>query len=297
MGVSVLVTNWNGRKLLEKNLPQVLEAVRNPENKIEEILVIDDFSSDDSPDYLRKNFPQVKVFKHKKNFGYSVTCNTGVKEAKGDLVVILNNDVAPRPDFLKQVLPHFKDPSVFAVSFDVGKFGPGKLIWKDGWLNIQPTEQVSKTCLTGWPNGGSSVFRKKYWQELRGMDELFLPFYFEDLDLGIRAYKAGWRCLLEPKAKVYHQHEATINTISFNQSYLDLIKQRNHLLLTWKHIDSFKLLFSHLFFIIRRIFLHPTYIKITIAALCRWTDLILVAKNRARSGLSTVEILKMNEKI
>lgn len=270
MNVSLVITCWNGKKLLEKNLPFVIQASRNPDNKIKEIIVVDDASADDSVRFLKSSFPEVKVVTHDRNYGYAVTCNTGIKEAKNDLVVIFNLDVVPEVDFLKFALPHFKDKNVFAVSFNEGNFGPGKLVWKNGFLEIQKTNVFKKTVLTDWPSGGSSVFRKKIWEQLNGMDRIFLPFYFEDIDLGLRARKAGFKCLWEPKAKVRHEHEATINEKSFDKSFIDFIKQRNHLFLTWKNLYSPKLILSHFLNLLKRCFFHPKYLKIIFFALKRW---------------------------
>lgn len=274
MNVSLVITCWNGRKLLEKNLPSVIKASQNPKNRIKEIIVVDDGSTDDSVKFVDKVKSQtlkvkIKLVKHDKNYGYAKTCNTGVREAVNDLVVILNLDVVPNIDFLEEALPHFEDKKVFAVSFNEGKFGPGKLVWKNGFLEIEKTNIPQKATLTDWPSGGSSIFRKKIWEKLGGMDELFLPFYFEDVDLGVRAKKAGFKCLWEPKAKVEHQHEGTINPKNFSQEYINSIKQRNHLLLTWKNLDNRSLVFTHLISLAKMIFRQPGFLKIFFLALTK----------------------------
>lgn len=284
MNVSVVVTSWNSRLLLEKNLPQVVKAAGNSVNKIKEILVVDDYSSDGSVDFVRKNFPQVKIVSQPKNFGYARTCNTGVNLAENELVVILNADVIPTENFLSSVLPAFTDRRVFAVSFNEGKFGPGKLVWQDGFWEIQATAVTKETSETDWASGGSSIFRKKYWQQLGGMNELFLPFYFEDVDLGLKAKKAGFICLWEPKAKVEHKHEATINQENFrkykNRRNIALVKERNHLLLTWQNINDFSLWKSHFGGLLKRLSRHPGYAKVIIAALWRCGAFCLVQRGK-----------------
>ncbi|MCL5091054.1 MAG: glycosyltransferase [Patescibacteria group bacterium] len=134
MDVSIIITCWNGKKLLEKNLPAVIKAAKNPRNRIKEILVVDDASLDDSVKFLEENFPETKVIRQPKNFGYAVTCNTGVKMAKNELVAILNLDVVPSINFLESVFPLLANKKVFAVSFNEGQFGPGNLVWENGFF-------------------------------------------------------------------------------------------------------------------------------------------------------------------
>jgi len=273
MDVSIVITCWNGKELLKKNLPEVIQASQNPKNKIVEIIVVDDGSIDNSAEFLENAYPQVKVVRNEQNLGYGAACNSGVGRAKADLVAILNTDVVPKKDFLVPALTHFKDEKVFAVSFNESKYGPGKLVWKKGFLEIESTEVPQETSLTDWPNGGSSVFQKSVWQRLGGMDKLFLPFYFEDIDLGIRSRQAGFKCLWEPRAKVEHKHESTINPQNLKKYHfkrnIDLIKQRNHLLLTWRNLDSFKLFVSHLGSLLKRCLSHPKYLRVIFAALVK----------------------------
>lgn len=266
MDVSVVITCWNGRKLLEKNLPFVIEASKNPQNQIIEIIVVDDGSKDASVDFLKKNFPQVKTIVQKENKGYSATCNTGVREARGELVAILNLDVVPEKDFLVRALPYFEDEKVFAVSFNEGKFGPGRVKWEKGFLEIIPTFTSEKSETASWASGGSSVFRKKIWESLGGMNDVYLPFYFEDIDLGMKAKKKGFICLWEPNSRVEHKHESTINSENFDMKYVNSIKERNHLILTWKSIDNPSKFFSHLFYLGKRLILAPGYLKIVFMA-------------------------------
>ena len=262
----MVITCWNGEKLLRENLPKVIDASKNPQNQIIEIIVVDDGSKDDSVDFLKKDFPGVKTVVHKENKGYSVTCNTGVKEARGELVAILNLDVIPKKDFLVNALPYFEDEKVFAVSFNEGKFGPGRVRWEKGFLEIIPTSVSEKSETASWASGGSSIFRKKIWEGLEGMDEVYSPFYFEDIDLGLRAKEKGFLCLWEPNSKVEHKHESTINSENFDIKYINSIKERNHLILTWKSIDNPSRFFSHLFYLGKRLIRSPGYLKIVFMA-------------------------------
>lgn len=275
-----MIACWNGKELLEKNLPSVIKASENPRNKIEEILIVDDGSTDGSMNYLQTAYSRqltatksgellIRIIRHKKNLGYSATCNTGVQEAKGDLVAILNLDVIPSLNFLEFALPNFEEEKTFAVSFNEGKFGPGKIKWEKGFLEIKTTIVSGQAELADWASGGSSLFRKSIWEEIGGMDEIFSPFYFEDIDLGLRAKKKGFLCLWEPGSRVEHKHEATINKDNFDPRYISSIKERNHLLVTWRNIDTYQKAFSHLFYLGKRCLFKPGYLKIVFLAFLR----------------------------
>lgn len=271
MEVSVVITCWNGKKLLEKNLPSVIKAKNNPGNHIVEIIVVDDGSTDDSVAFLKNNYSkEIHLVEQEKNFGYAITCNAGVKVARGLLVAILNLDVVPDRDFLEDALPHFANEKVFSVSFNEGKYGRGKIEWRNGFLEIVPTVLGKNVSPTDWPSGGSSVFRKSIWEKLGGMSVLFSPFYFEDVDLGLRAKKSGYLCLWEPKCLVEHEHEATINSSTFSLNYINSIKQRNHLILTWRNVNSLKMLLIHITNLLVKMIRQPGYVRIFLLSLKRF---------------------------
>lgn len=267
--VSIVIPNWNGRDLLEKNLPKVLSAFKNKKNHIAEIIVVDDASSDDSVSFLKKNYKQdVKVVVHKINRGFSSTNNTGVRTAKGDLVCLINNDVIPAEDFLEKVIPHFEDEKTFAVSLHEKGYGPAKGKFVDGFIGHEGANPTEQPVETFWANGGSGVFRRWIWMDLKGFDEVLLsPFYWEDIDLSYRAHKRGYRILWEPKANVVHEHETTINKLS--KKYVATIRERNQLLFIWKNLTSRNLFRKHIRGLANRIVRHPGYVRIFLLALLK----------------------------
>lgn len=273
MKVSVVIPNFNGRELLEKNLLFVLKAKETPENKIIEIIIVDDGSSDESVNFIKNNFPGVKIIKHKVNRGFSATVNTGVRTAKGDLIALLNNDVIPSEDFLKAALPHFENDKVFGVSLHEKDYSWAKGTFKDGYIEIASGEETGKAHLSFWVSGGSGVFRRSYWMKLGGMDEKLLsPFYWEDIDLCYRAAKRGWFNLWEPNANVVHKHESTIG--KFSKKYVERIRERNQLLVIWKNLTSPRLFRKHLIGAIKRTISHPGYLRIVVMALMRIRPLL-----------------------
>ena len=88
---SVVIPNWNGKDLLAKYLPSVIQALAG--NPCNEIVVVDDASTDGSADFLRAQFPQVHVVALPRNHGFGGCSNAGFQAARNDVVVLLNSDM------------------------------------------------------------------------------------------------------------------------------------------------------------------------------------------------------------
>lgn len=237
MRTSVIIPNFNGGKLLEKNLPKVLAE------GVEEVIVVDDGSTDGSRDVLQK-FKEVKVFRNEKNLGFVNSINKGVVEAAGKVIVLLNNDVAPSKNFLKPVMPYFENQKIFAVTFAEPQFSWAKATFADGFIVHSPGQRLSKPHISFWASGGSAAFSREKWQTLGGMDPLYHPFYWEDIDLSYRAAKRGWEIWWEPASVVHHAHGETISKY-FSKSYIDYTSARNQFIFIWKNITSHNLIREH----------------------------------------------------
>lgn len=245
--ISVIIPNFNGRRLLAGNIPDVVKNCPGCE-----IIVVDDASTDDSAQLVRKNFKEVKLLVNKKNLGFAKTVNRGVRESTGDLILLLNSDVAPREDFLKPALSHFKNGKVFAVgladqSHEGDKIvtrGRGGAKFEKGIFGHFAAKEENGETL--WVSGGSGLFDKKKFQQLSGFDPLFAPFYWEDIDLGYRAQKAGFICLFEPTAKVDHFHQEGAIKKTFSPFFIRTVSYKNQFLFVWKNISDYWLLTQHL---------------------------------------------------
>jgi GT2 family glycosyltransferase len=113
--VSVVIPNWNGKELLEKNLPPLIEALQYEKGN-HEIIIVDDASTDGSVEFIKDFYSQVRLIQVEKNRGFANACNIGVSKSKNDIVLLLNSDVEVKKDFLKPLLTHFDDKKVFATS-------------------------------------------------------------------------------------------------------------------------------------------------------------------------------------
>ena len=255
MNLSIIIPNYNGQDLLKKNLPEVFETVSAYKDGNKEIIVLDDASTDNSIKVLEGFKSKIKIIKNEKNLGFSSTVNKGVREAKGEVIILLNTDVVPEKDFLFPLLSHFKDQEVFAVgcmdkSIENGKTilrGRGVGIWQKGFLTHSRGE-VNKTN-TLWANGGSGAFRKSIWDKLKGFNSLYNPFYWEDIDLSYRAIKSGYRVLFEAKSVVVHEHEKGAIKKKFSPSQIKIIAYKNQFIFVWSNATDLNLQLSHLFWL------------------------------------------------
>lgn len=250
---SVVIPNWNGRDLLEKFLPSVILATSGHPGT--EIIVVDNASTDGSVQFLRETFPQVVAVPLSTNHGFGGGSNLGFKAAKNDIVVLLNNDMRVEPDFLAPLLYPFSDPLVFSVSCQIffsdplrrrEETGLTESWWERGSLRVShrvdPEVDVPFPC--AYPGGGSSAFNRRKFLELGGFDELLRPFYYEDTDLGLMAWKRGWKVLYQPASVVFHEHRGTIGR-RFSPAFIDHILKKNVVLYCWKNIHDWRMLFPH----------------------------------------------------
>lgn len=244
--VTIVIPNWNGRALLEKHLPRVLDAADGAE-----VIVVDDASDDDSVAFVKKSFPEITIVEKKAHDGFSGTVNAGVIKATTDVVVLLNTDTSPRKNFLPHLLSHFENAGVFAVGcMDIShegentvKRGRGLAWWRKGYF-VHSRGEVDRND-TAWVSGGSAAFRRNMWTKLGGMDEIYNPFYWEDIDLSYRALKAGYTLVFEPKSVVDHFHEEGKIKKNFSSFQVKTTAYRNQFIFIWKNLSDISLWVEH----------------------------------------------------
>ncbi len=259
MSISVVIPTYNGADHLKDNLPYLIDILQDYKNEDIEVVLTDDHSTDDTIEVLKKtkessNIP-VTILESEKNGGFSVNVNKGVRKAKGEIVILLGGDVRPERDFLKPLTSHFTDEKVFAVGFlnqsdqDKGKNilrGRGIGTWKKGFLLHSHGEPVNDDTL--WVDCGSGAFRKEIWDRIGGLQELYAPFYWEDVDISYRAQKMGYKVKIERKSLVVHEHEkGSIKKI--NKNFVLETAYRNQFFFVWLNITDRNLLFQHIIFL------------------------------------------------
>jgi GT2 family glycosyltransferase len=249
--VSLLILNWNGEKVIAKCLRAALDALERYQGR-GEVLVVDNGSKDRSMTIIKEDYPQARLICLKENLGFSAGNNLGVKESRGDIVVLLNNDAYAHPDFLTYLTPHFDDAQVFSVNPKV--YGPdGLMIGKTsayiyrGIIKSRTSHDVYSgpvPCL--FAGGGVGAFDKGKYLELGGLLNLL---YWEDFELGYRAWKQkGWQTIYEPRSLVYHDFGTSFGKV-FTRRELKTLSNRNRFLFQWYAISDPSLIIKHFGFL------------------------------------------------
>lgn len=267
--MSIVIPTWNGRELLEKHLPSVIEAASHYQNisrQEVEILVVDDAGSDRAREWLPARFPDfpgLRVETNARNLGFAPTANRGIRLARHPLVYLLNNDISPDLEALPPLIAHFEKPHVFAVASEVYDFttrtlcGAGQIgEFRRGFLGVHRRyfaeehrlEANEPPWLTMFATGGSSMFRRDSFLQLGGFDEDFAPFGWEDVEMSLRAWKQGWEAHYEPRSRVYHEFSSTIAP-RFPRRKVRAVYERNRLMGHWIHLDSPRRLAAHAAFL------------------------------------------------
>lgn len=268
MTTAVAIPVFNGLVHLKHNLKAVLAL------KADEYIFTDDASTDGSPEYLAK-YKKITVIPHQLNIGFTRSVNECFAHATTDIVFLLNQDVLPDKDLIKNTLPLFADSSIAAITFNEqnnhtwaqSKFVNGFIDYSNG-----PTHPANGGAHSSfWASGGSAAFRRSTWNEMGGFDPIFSPGYFEDLDLGYRLHKSGYNILWSPESKVTHTPETAFSE-KYSPGSLVRIKERNLLLTHWKNLDSTYLV-HHLFALLDRILTTPGFIVPTLMAISRLPQL------------------------
>jgi len=221
-----------------------------------EIIVVDNASTDGTKDLLSSDFPKVRLLELSKNHGFGGGSNAGVRAAQNDIVILLNNDIRVEPDFLAPLLEGFTDDTVFSVSCQIFFSDPSKVReesgltqgwWSSGALRVRHRidDKITRRFPCFYGGGGSTAFDRRKFLELGGFDSLLAPFYLEDTDLGYMAWKRGWKVLYEPRSRVYHEHRGTIGK-RFSERQIQRVLEKNYILFAWKNIHDWRLLSAHL---------------------------------------------------
>ena len=247
---SIIILNWNGRKLLEQFLPSVLAHSLNDDC---EVMVADNGSTDDSVDFLKTQYPDVPLIALDKNYGFAGGYNRAIEQVNAEYVVLLNSDVETTEGWL-QTLVDFMDahPQVVAVQPKIRSFhekekfeyagAAGGFIDRYGYpfcrgriFNVLETDtgQYDDATPVFWATGACLLIRRKEYIEAGGLDARFFA-HQEEIDLCWRLNARGRGVMCVPSSVVYHVGGASLNKENPRKTYLNF---RNNLLMMYKNVQ------------------------------------------------------------
>lgn len=189
-----------------------------------------------------KAFSDIKLIENSTNLGFGEAVNQGVNQTDGNYILLLNSDVILRNQSYLSAIKHFEqNPDIFAVSFaqlenEQKIVGKNRFYWAEGFFQHASAPNLSYG-ITGWAEGGSCLLDKQKFINLGGFDNIYSPFYWEDVDLSYRAWKNGYKVLFDPEILVEHHHQSTIRSY-FDSIHIEKIAFRNQLLFIAKNIQD-----------------------------------------------------------
>ncbi|KAF0126429.1 MAG: family 2 glycosyl transferase [Elusimicrobia bacterium] len=243
-GISVVIPNYNGADLLAANLPGLFEALAFS-GADHEVIISDDASTDGSVAFLKENYPGIVLLTSPVNTGFSPNINRGIARASKELTFLMNTDIRLEKDFFVPLFDYFSDPEVFGVmgrivgmnddkTQDSAKYPKWNGLQVDGSANYLPSSGTRAPSL--FLSGAEALVETEKLKSLGGFDEAFAPFYGEDLDLGLRAWRGGWTCWYEHSAVCRHKTSSTISRHN-KPGAIRAIAARNKFRLHYIHLD------------------------------------------------------------
>ena len=267
--VSLIILNWNGKKWLSQCLPTVKKITYKPV----EIIVVNNGSSDDSAEFLKKNYKDIKVIELKKNVGYAKANNIGVSKAKGEYVLLMNNDTKVIPNFLNSLVEDLKNPTVGAVQPQIRSMIHPKLLdsvvsyftytgflYHFGYMKPWNKKKYQDKLFAYSIKGACFLMRKKEYLSLGGLDEDFVC-YVEETDLCHRVWLSGKKVMYDPRSVIYHWGGGDMQVMTKDETTM-FRSFRNRFLSYIKNLSLVKLIqILPVLFIFSEIFIVMSLVK------------------------------------
>jgi len=295
--ISVIIVSWNSRAFLEECLESLSQGIE----RHYEVIVVDNDSSDGSPEAVSQKFPWVTLIQSGTNLGFAKANNVGIRQSRGRFIALINSDVKVLPECLDR-LAEFMD-----ANHGVGMVGPG-IFFGDGrpqsscrrfpslWNNACEASGLNtafphsqffagehmfyfrydRTCEVDVLVGCFILARREAVADFGLLDESFFM-YAEDIDWNRRAWLAGWKVMFFPGAKAIHYCGGS----SRNDPLRFAVAQERSRLMLWaKHLKRHKfiglVMLSTLGHVVRMLF---SMLKVAFGRSCWRRELNIIRKH------------------
>jgi hypothetical protein len=250
---AVVILNWNGKNFLEQFLPALTRFTNFPDT---EIIIADNFSTDDSIDFLHQNYPSLKIIKLDKNYGFTGGYNRALKKVDAKYYVLLNSDIEVTKNWLIPLVEVMDgDDKIAAIQPKIKAYyqknhfeyagASGGFIDKLGYPFCRgrildtlekDTGQYNDVREIFWATGACMMIRAELFHHFGGFDDDFFA-HMEEIDLCWRLKNSGYKILVQPQSEVFHVGGGTLPISPF-KLYLNY---RNNLFLLYKNLPKGKL--------------------------------------------------------
>ncbi|WP_316838899.1 glycosyltransferase family 2 protein [Pedobacter gandavensis] len=246
--VAVVILNWNGKALLERFLPSVLQS--SYANL--QVIVGDNASTDDSVAFVRQNYPNIRIIENDKNYGFAGGYNKVLEQVNADYYVLLNSDVEVPENWIQPVIDLMQnDPKIAAAQPKI-KWQQDKSKFEyagaaGGYLDLHCLPfcrgrvfdtveddhgQYNDVKEIFWASGAALFIKSECWKISGGLDPDFFA-HMEEIDLCWRLKNMGYKIMYCPDAEVYHLGGGTLNADNPYKTYLNF---RNNLIIMQKNL-------------------------------------------------------------
>ena len=253
MTTAVVILNWNGKKMLERFLPSVTAHTQGDA----EVIIADNGSTDDSLDFVRAQYPGLRIIELDKNYGFAGGYNRALQQVKADYYVLLNDDVEVTPGWIEPVVAQMQQHPDTAIcqpkllmydqrdTFEYAG-GAGGFLDKYGYPFCrgrmftsleQDNGQYNTPGEIFWASGAAMFVRADVWHQLGGLDDDFFA-HMEEIDFCWRAKNAGYRVEYCPQSTVFHVGGGTLPKSNPRKTYLNF---RNNMALLYKTLPKHRL--------------------------------------------------------
>jgi len=209
--VSVIVLNYNAGELLLN----CIESIKKSAYKNLEIIVVDNISTDKSQKICKEKYPDIKLIQNDENFGYCEGNNIGIREAKGDYIIILNPDTIVESSWIEELISAYNkfgdglyQPKFFSLDEKLVLQSTGNMLHIFGFGFARDKGKISEEKMEAIEKinyaSGTCLFTSKAVLDKVGLLDPFLFLYHDDLDLGWRAAQIGIDSFYVPKSIIYH---------------------------------------------------------------------------------------------
>ncbi len=221
--VSVVVLNYDGLEHVDECFASLRELTY-PRDSLE-VMLVDNGSTDGSPEHVEEAFPEVRVVRLGANVGFAAGNNRGAEAATADYIVFLNNDTAVEPPFVTELVSAVTaEPDVVCAGAKILDWSGERIDFGGSTVNFAghaaqlgmgaPAAasefDVPRPIL--FACGGAMIIERDAFLAGGGFDEDYF-LLFEDVDLGWRLWVLGHRVVYAPRARVRHRHHGTLDRL------------------------------------------------------------------------------------